>query len=634
MVTLSFPANPNTGAVYTFGTKTWVWTGLAWQLQTAGAINNVPIGNAIPNTGAFSTLSGAAITGGNLSITGNITGSNVSGGNIVLSANTISGPQQLTVTNPNVVISGNLLVTGTTTFNNTTNIVTNNLLLILANSAPTAAAANGAGLQVGNNFGTYATFLYNNAANVWASSLGISAVGNVTALNFTGGNVSATGTVTAASVAGGVITGSSASVTGSVTGNNIYTSGVVSASGNVRGSNFNTTGLVTATGNVIGGNITTVGDVIATGNITGNYLLANIAYATGYTASKIYNGTSEANIGTSGGNANISIGGTSNVVVISTAGEYVTGLLSATGNIVGGNISTVGQLSTVGNLTGGNLLINNNAVISGNLQVLGNVTFINSNVITTNDLAIELANNQSTYAAIDTAGVYVGNDGNGNPLTGWSYSYSSNAWLTNISVSTGANLLATNLKVFNTANISGDLNVTGNIVGANIIAYESLYGNGAGLSGINTFSNISITAGSSILANSIAETLTLTAGPGIAIVADAGNAAITISTASTGSSIFATGGDMGLVTDAVTASEDLGSVIDPYSIAYDLGGVIDASGLIYPSQLVLPTYTPGTLPSAVPAAQFVFLSTSSIGAMTAFSDGSNWRFTSSGNVVS
>ena len=50
--------------------------------------------------------------------------------------------------------------------------------------------------------------------------------------------------------------------------------------------------------------------------------------------------------------------------------------------------------------------------------------------------------------------------------------------------------------------------------------------------------------------------------------------------------------------------------------------------------VVLPTYTAGTLPGASPPGQFVFLSTSSIGAMTAFSDGTNWRFTSSGNVVS
>jgi hypothetical protein len=39
------------------------------------------------------------------------------------------------------------------------------------------------------------------------------------------------------------------------------------------------------------------------------------------------NGTSEANIGVSGGNANISIGGTSNVVVYATTGEFVTGLI-------------------------------------------------------------------------------------------------------------------------------------------------------------------------------------------------------------------------------------------------------------------------------------------------------------------
>jgi len=85
------------------------------------------------------------------------------------------------------------------------------------------------------------------------------------------------------------------------------------------------------------------GLISASGNVTGNYLLANIAFATGYTASKIYNGTSEANIGTSGGNANISIGGTSNVAVYATTGQYITGVVSASGNIIGATDLYIGN---------------------------------------------------------------------------------------------------------------------------------------------------------------------------------------------------------------------------------------------------------------------------------------------------
>ena len=87
MATLSFPTSPTLGQIYTFGLKTWVWTGTAWALQTAGAINNIPIGNSIPSTGAFSNLTGANISGNYLSIVGNVLAGNVQGGNVVLTGN-------------------------------------------------------------------------------------------------------------------------------------------------------------------------------------------------------------------------------------------------------------------------------------------------------------------------------------------------------------------------------------------------------------------------------------------------------------------------------------------------------------------------------------------------------------------
>lgn len=183
--------------------------------------------------------------------------------------------------------------------------------------------------------------------------------------------------------------------------------------------------------------------------------------------------------------------------------------------------------------------------------------------------------------------------------------------------------------------VTGLISATGNIVTTANISGGNILGNGRNLTGVNAFSTISVTGQSNVVADTISTPLTFAAGTGIAITTDATNAIVTVATASTGTSIFATGGDMGLVTEAVTQSQDLGLVTDAVSgTTYDLGSVIDASGLVYPSQLVLPTYTVGTLPSANPAGQFVYLSTSSIGSMTAFSDGSNWRFTSSGNIVS
>jgi hypothetical protein len=51
--------------------------------------------------------------------------------------------------------------------------------------------------------------------------------------------------------------------------------------------------------------------------------------------SRIENGTSNIQISTAGGNATVTVGGVPNVVVTSITGQYVTGILSATGNVVG-----------------------------------------------------------------------------------------------------------------------------------------------------------------------------------------------------------------------------------------------------------------------------------------------------------
>lgn len=128
--------------------------------------------------------------------------------------------------------------------------------------------------------------------------------------------------------------GSTLSITGNITGGNLRTGGQVSATGNITGGNVNTTLVaattVSATANVQGGNIRTAGLISATGNITsagnvdGVYFLGNGYFLSGLSAAvsvtKIENGTSEVRIGATGGNANVTIGGVSNVVVFTNSG--------------------------------------------------------------------------------------------------------------------------------------------------------------------------------------------------------------------------------------------------------------------------------------------------------------------------
>jgi hypothetical protein len=137
-------------------------------------------------------------------------------------------------------------------------------------------------------------------------------------------------------IANAATVGTTLSVTGNITSANVNTAGLVSATGNINGGNVNTVLVaattLSATANVQGGNLRTTGLISATGNITsaaniaGTFILGNGSQLTGISAavsvSKISNGTSEANIGVSGGNANISIGGVANVAVFTTGTAY------------------------------------------------------------------------------------------------------------------------------------------------------------------------------------------------------------------------------------------------------------------------------------------------------------------------
>ena len=139
-------------------------------------------------------------------------------------------------------------------------------------------------------------------------------------------------------VSNAITVGTTASAVGNITGGNIVTGGVVTSTGNITGGNLNTAALVqaatvSATANVQGGNLRTAGLISATGNITsaanvaGTYFIGNGSQLTGLSlgvsVTKFVNGTSEGNIGASGGNINFNVGGTSNVVVIDTSTLYV-----------------------------------------------------------------------------------------------------------------------------------------------------------------------------------------------------------------------------------------------------------------------------------------------------------------------
>jgi hypothetical protein len=304
----------------------------------------------------------------------------------------------------------------------------------------------------------------------------------------------------------------SLSVTGNISGGNLTTGGILSVTGNANVGNIGgtnavftniagtlttaaqtnitsvgTLGSLSVTGNISGGNLdtgilTTTGNVTASGNVSGNYLLGNGTFITGLSASKIFNGTSEANIGASGGNANITIGGVSNVAVFTTTGANITGTINATGN------ADVGNLGTSGNVTAGYFLGNGSQLTGIDATAIQNgtsnvKTALNGNVTVgvggTDNIAVFSTGGANVTGYITATGNITGSYlfGNGSQLTGIDATAinngSSNVKVTssggNVTISVGG---TPNVAVVTTtgANIAGTLNVTGDVTfGGNLI---------------------------------------------------------------------------------------------------------------------------------------------------------------------
>ena len=292
--------------------------------------------------------------------------------------------------------------------------------------------------------------------------------------------------------------------------------------------------------------------------------------------------------------------------VTASAGIAAGTTVTATGNVTGGNLVTAGLVSATGNITGGNLLPpTDNTGVVGTADLTwnnGRFTDLTIDDVLTVRTAIDLADgDRLRLGTNDDWQIY--HDGTSNRMDLFTRDLT---------------IRDDNTTRFTFGRTTGDFTATGNVTGGNIL------GNGAGLTGINVFSNVTISGGNSIVADSISDTLTLIAGDGISLTGNATADSITIAVTGSGDSIFVTGGDMGTVEEAVTDSEDLGSVDAVVTVEIDMGTIV-TSGVIYPDQLVIPTFTVATLPSVVPAAQMIYVSDESGGSVPAFSDGTNWR---------
>ena len=293
-------------------------------------------------------------------------------------------------------------------------------------------------------------------------------------------NLPATNTVDATTVAPVVYSGTTYKATLTTLGAFINTNAVaVTATGNIAGGNLLTGGLISAAGNILGGNVNTGGVVSATGNITGNYILGNGALLTGVITSvaNINSGTSNVTVVSSGGNVTVGIGGTANVAVFATTGAYVTGDISANGNVTGGNLIAAAavnaaSVSASGNVTGGNIMgganVNATTHTGTTVSVSGNVTggnLVTGGAVSAASVSLSGASQAASYSAS-------GNVTGGNLVTGAAVSAASVSASGNI---TGGNVTTVGL-VSVTGNITGGnittsglISATGNITGGNVL---------------------------------------------------------------------------------------------------------------------------------------------------------------------
>jgi hypothetical protein len=221
----------------------------------------------------------------------------------------------------------------------------------------------------------------------------------------------------------------------------------VSVSGNITGGNVNAAGL-SLSGNVLSA-INSTSNITTSANVSGNYILGNGYFLTGVITSvaNINLGNSNVTVVSSGGNITVGVGGTSNVVVFATTGQYTTGEISATGNITGnyfiGNGSQLTGVTASGvnanNLTGNTLSSN---VLFSSLTSVGVLTGLSVSG------GVQVNGNIASNTVISATGTITG----GNLATGGN-------------ISAGGNITGGNIT---TAGSSG------NIFGANVISGTTL----------------------------------------------------------------------------------------------------------------------------------------------------------------
>ena len=373
---MTFDKGPNLFTI--LGTISSQGNTIAGNLLTAGVMSAT--GNVTANyfIGNGSQLTGLSATYGNSNVASYLptyTG-NISSGNITATSR--------------ISASGNVYAA---------NILTNNYLyangVVFTGNYGNSNVANYLPTYSGLVSGTLTTAVQSNITTIGTqSALSVSGTinsGNINAGNITGVSVSVTGNT----IAGNIISTGIASISQTITGGNIVSNGYITTVGNVYANYFvgslsgtvsnatyaDTAGTANTVSNNTQANITSVGVLtflsvsgnITSGNLTLNSASGNIiAHDITSGGNITTNGFVSAVGNITGGNLTLN-SATGNVIAhdISLGGNLI--LSSTVGNIIvhdvtsGGNITATGLISATGNLYGSQLSVSTGTITAGNI---------------------------------------------------------------------------------------------------------------------------------------------------------------------------------------------------------------------------------------------------------------------------
>ena len=314
----------------------------------------------------------------------------------------------------------------------------------------------------------------NTAGNVVnADQANITSVGILTALSVSGnvnsGNLRTTGAISSTGniITGNIATGGIISAYGTITGGSLSTVGAITAGTTITGANIATSGIISATGTITGGNILTNGQISSQGNITAQGIIS----ATGNIV------TDEYFVGNFLGNitGNISVGGSNTQVLFNSNGN-VGAAGGLTYNAGSNTLGILGVVSAQGNIIGGNLDIGGNVVVTGTTQLIGLATAPTAPNGTANN---QVATTAFVSTTVGTLGTMAFQNAISVAITGGTFG---NAILT-LATMSGSNISGSNISG---GNISGSNISGGNISGSNIsgVAMSGSNISGGNISGV------------------------------------------------------------------------------------------------------------------------------------------------------